>query len=126
MNADEGVRPETTVETLAGLRPAFAEGGTITVDPSDSRLLLPVVPPASLEPPVFTPGQPEPHHPERVLWEVRDDVITGEKRVVIDHGGVRGQGASGVGILDAYGGEVGVRGDAPATSAPAGPGPSRR
>ena len=28
--ADEGIRPETTVETLAGLRPAFAEGGSIT------------------------------------------------------------------------------------------------
>lgn len=28
--ADEGVRPGTTVETLAGLRPAFAEAGTIT------------------------------------------------------------------------------------------------
>ncbi len=27
---DEGIRPETTVETLGGLRPAFAEGGTIT------------------------------------------------------------------------------------------------
>ncbi|WP_127818296.1 acetyl-CoA C-acetyltransferase [Microbacterium sp. CPCC 204701] len=27
---DEGVRPETTVETLARLRPAFAEGGSIT------------------------------------------------------------------------------------------------
>ncbi|WP_101846099.1 acetyl-CoA C-acetyltransferase [Zhihengliuella sp. ISTPL4] len=27
---DEGVRPETTVETLAGLRSAFAEGGSIT------------------------------------------------------------------------------------------------
>ena len=27
---DEGVRPETTVETLAGLRPAFAQGGSIT------------------------------------------------------------------------------------------------
>lgn len=27
---DEGIRPETTVETLAGLRPAFAEGGSIT------------------------------------------------------------------------------------------------
>ncbi|MBN9156046.1 acetyl-CoA C-acetyltransferase [Microbacterium sp.] len=30
LTADEGVRPETTVETLAGLRPAFAEGGSIT------------------------------------------------------------------------------------------------
>jgi acetyl-CoA C-acetyltransferase len=30
LTTDEGIRPETTVETLAGLRPAFAEGGTIT------------------------------------------------------------------------------------------------
>ncbi|MFG6491661.1 acetyl-CoA C-acetyltransferase [Microbacterium sp. P03] len=30
VRADEGVRPETTIETLARLRPAFAEGGTIT------------------------------------------------------------------------------------------------
>ncbi len=30
ITADEGVRPDTTVETLAGLRPAFAEGGSIT------------------------------------------------------------------------------------------------
>lgn len=27
---DEGIRPDTTVETLAGLRPAFSEGGTMT------------------------------------------------------------------------------------------------
>ena len=30
LTKDEGIRPETTVESLAGLRPAFAEGGTIT------------------------------------------------------------------------------------------------
>ncbi|WP_322411999.1 acetyl-CoA C-acetyltransferase [Microbacterium invictum] len=30
VTADEGIRPETTVETLAGLRPAFAKDGTIT------------------------------------------------------------------------------------------------
>ncbi|MGB3733115.1 acetyl-CoA C-acetyltransferase [Microbacterium sp.] len=30
LTKDEGVRPDTTVETLAKLRPAFAEGGTIT------------------------------------------------------------------------------------------------
>ncbi|GAA5149419.1 acetyl-CoA C-acetyltransferase [Microbacterium pseudoresistens] len=30
VTADEGVRPDTTPETLAKLRPAFAEGGTIT------------------------------------------------------------------------------------------------
>ncbi|NYF17228.1 acetyl-CoA C-acetyltransferase [Microbacterium sp. AK009] len=28
--ADEGIRPDTTVETLGGLRPAFAKDGTIT------------------------------------------------------------------------------------------------
>ena len=30
VSRDEGVRPETTVETLAGLRPAFTKDGTIT------------------------------------------------------------------------------------------------
>ncbi|HRN29044.1 MAG TPA: acetyl-CoA C-acyltransferase, partial [Terrimesophilobacter sp.] len=30
VDADEGVRADSTPETLAGLRPAFAEGGTIT------------------------------------------------------------------------------------------------
>lgn len=30
VSSDEGVRPETTVESLHGLRAAFAEGGTIT------------------------------------------------------------------------------------------------
>ena len=30
VSKDEGVRPETTVETLAGLRAAFADGGSIT------------------------------------------------------------------------------------------------
>jgi acetyl-CoA C-acetyltransferase len=30
VTADEGIRPDTTPETLAGLRPAFAEGGSIT------------------------------------------------------------------------------------------------
>lgn len=30
LTKDEGVRPDTTSETLAGLRPAFAEGGSIT------------------------------------------------------------------------------------------------
>ena len=30
VSADEGVRPDTTVESLAGLRPAFSKDGTIT------------------------------------------------------------------------------------------------
>lgn len=30
VTADEGIRPDTTAENLAGLRPAFAEGGSIT------------------------------------------------------------------------------------------------
>ncbi|MFE2771893.1 acetyl-CoA C-acetyltransferase [Microbacterium resistens] len=30
LTRDEGIRPETTTETLGGLRPAFAEGGSIT------------------------------------------------------------------------------------------------
>jgi predicted acyl esterase len=87
--------------------------GTLQVAPASSRLLLPAVAPADLEPPTFAPGEQSPHRPDRVLWEVRDDVIAEERRVVIDHGGVRGQGANGVEILDGYGGEVGVRGGEP-------------
>jgi acetyl-CoA C-acetyltransferase len=34
LDRDEGIRPETTVETLAKLRPAFAEDGTITAGSS--------------------------------------------------------------------------------------------
>ncbi|WP_285114626.1 acetyl-CoA C-acetyltransferase [Leifsonia sp. fls2-241-R2A-40a] len=30
VRTDEGVRPDSTAETLAGLRPSFAEGGTLT------------------------------------------------------------------------------------------------
>ncbi len=30
VSTDEGVRPDSTAETLAGLRPSFAEGGTLT------------------------------------------------------------------------------------------------
>lgn len=30
VSADEGVRPDSTAETLAGLRPSFADGGTLT------------------------------------------------------------------------------------------------
>jgi acetyl-CoA C-acetyltransferase len=30
LTRDEGIRPETTLDTLAGLRPAFAPGGSIT------------------------------------------------------------------------------------------------
>ena len=30
IGTDEGVRPDSTAETLAGLRPSFAEGGTLT------------------------------------------------------------------------------------------------
>jgi uncharacterized protein len=89
------------------------EAGTITVAPASSRLILPVVAPPTLEPPVFAAGEPAPHRPDRVLWEVRDDVVAQERRVVIDHGGVLGHGANGVETVDAYGGEVGVRGREP-------------
>jgi acetyl-CoA C-acetyltransferase len=34
LETDEGIRPDTTVETLAGLRPAFSEDGTITAGSS--------------------------------------------------------------------------------------------
>jgi hypothetical protein len=90
------------------------EAGTLRVDPAGSRLLLPVVGPATAPVPAFAPGEPTAHRPERVVWEVRDDVVARTRRVAIDHGGVRGQAALGCETFDAYGGEVGVSRDDPA------------
>jgi hypothetical protein len=93
------------------------EGGTLAVDVGRSTLVLPVLdgPPVA-PPPTFAPGDPVAHRPEHVTWEVRDDVVERARRVVIDHGGVRGQASNGAGVLDRYGGEVGVRADDPGTA----------
>jgi hypothetical protein len=89
----------------------------LRIDPGRSTLVLPVMtgPPVA-PPPVYEPGEPEPHRPERVSWEVHDDVINGERRVVIDHGGVRGTGARDLEYYDHYFGEVGVKGADPGTA----------
>jgi predicted acyl esterase len=93
------------------------EGGTLAVDVGRSTLVLPVLdgPPVA-PPPTFAPGDPVAHRPEHVIWEVRDDVAERARRVVIDHGGVRGQSSNGAEVLDRYGGEVGVRVDDPGTA----------
>jgi hypothetical protein len=45
---------------------------------------------------------------------MHDDIVAETRRVVIDHGGVRGTSGDAVQIQDTYRGEVGVRGAAPA------------
>jgi uncharacterized protein len=90
--------------------PPFA--GTLGVDVGASRLILPVVGDAILPSPAFAPGDETPHEPDRVLWEVRDDLVAATRCVVIDHGGVRGRSGSAE-VTDSYRGEVGVRGAAP-------------
>jgi predicted acyl esterase len=89
------------------------EAGVLSIEAGSSRLELPLVGAPVLPPPSFASGEPAPHRPERVTWEVRDDVITGERRVAIEHGGVRGTSKDGIGVFDAYEGEVGVRPDEP-------------
>lgn len=88
--------------------------GTLRFDLETCALTLPVLdgPPVA-DPPVFAPGDERPHRPDRVVWEVHDDVADRSRRVVIDHGGVRGQASNGAQVLDRYGGEVGVRWDDP-------------
>lgn len=83
--------------------------GTLTIDPAASRLVLPVLdgPPPEAEPPAFAAGVPAPHRPERVTWTIEDDVLARERRVRIEHGGVRGE-AGDIRIVDTYGGEIGV------------------
>jgi predicted acyl esterase len=93
--------------------PPFA--GAIEVDRAGSALVLPVLHgPPVLPPPVFEPGHPEPSRPERVRWEICEDVLTRERTVTIDHGGVRGR----TGLADSsdrYWGEIGVRSGEPGT-----------
>jgi hypothetical protein len=88
---------------------------TLTVDPDASTLVLPVVHGPSPDPalPRFAPGNAEAHRPERVSWLADEDVLRRERRVAIDHGGVRGAGANDVDYYDRYGGEIVVRWDEP-------------
>jgi hypothetical protein len=93
------------------------ERGTVVVDATASSLVLPVLHGPPVAPaPTFVPGDPSAHRPEHVTWEVRDDVTGRARRVVIDHGGVRGQGSNGAEVYDRYGGEVGVSWDDPGTA----------
>ncbi|HET9671747.1 MAG TPA: CocE/NonD family hydrolase, partial [Actinomycetota bacterium] len=83
--------------------------GTISVDPDASSLVLPVLEgPSSLPPPTFRPGAAEGSLPERVRWELREDVLTRERAVAIDHGGVRGRSRLAE-TFDRYRGEIRVR-----------------
>jgi uncharacterized protein len=84
--------------------PPFA--GSIEIDRMGSTLVLPVLEgPPVLPPPVFDPGADEPSRPERVTWGTHEDVLTRERSVSIDHGGVRGRSGLADGS-DRYWGEI--------------------
>jgi predicted acyl esterase len=84
--------------------PPFA--GTIEIDRAASTLVLPVLDgPPILPPLAFEPGAQEPSFPERVRWEIREDVLARERTVAIDHGGVRGRNGLAEGS-DHYWGEI--------------------
>ena len=84
--------------------PPFA--GTIEVDRAGSWLVLPVMDgPPVLPAPVFESGAPEPSLPERVSWQIGEDVLARERSVAIDHGGVRGRSGLADGS-DRYWGEI--------------------
>ena len=87
--------------------------GTIVVDRAASTLVLPTLEGPPVAPmPEFVPGAAEGKAPDRVRWEIHEDVLARERAVEIDHGGVRGR----VGITetaDRYHGEIRVRWDDP-------------
>jgi uncharacterized protein len=91
--------------------PPFA--GAIEIDRAGSTLVLPALhgPPVS-PPPSFGPGADEASLPERVRWEIREDVLARERAVVIDHGGVRGLNGLAE-SSDRYWGEISVRSHEP-------------
>jgi hypothetical protein len=86
--------------------------GTLTVDRAASALILPTLdgPPVA-PPPVFAPGATG-KSPDRVRWEVHEDILGRERAVEIDHGGVRGRTGMAE-SLDRYHGEIRVRWDDP-------------
>ena len=43
---------------------------------------------------------------EKVSWTAAEDVLSRERTVAIDHGGVRGAGARDLEYFDEYGGEI--------------------
>ncbi|MGH2680567.1 MAG: CocE/NonD family hydrolase [Actinomycetota bacterium] len=89
--------------------------GTLEVDRASSTLVLPVMDgPPILPAPSFAPGASEPSWPERVRWEIREDVLARERSVAIDHGGVRGRSGLADGS-DRYWGEIAVRAHEPGT-----------
>ena len=87
--------------------------GTIVVDRAASTLVLPTLEGPPVAPmPEFVPGAAEGKAPDRVRWEIHEDVLARERAVEIDHGGVRGR----VGITetaDRNHGEIRVRWDDP-------------
>jgi predicted acyl esterase len=87
--------------------------GAVEVDRAGSTLVLPVLdgPPVS-PPPVFIPGAPEASLPERVRWEIREDVLARQRTVAIDHGGVRGLNGLAE-SSDRYWGKIAVRSHEP-------------
>jgi hypothetical protein len=55
-----------------------------------------------------------------VTWSNSEEVLRRERRVAIDHGGIRGEASGTATVSDHYGGEVGVRWDEPSTAWAAG------
>ena len=89
------------------------QAGTLTPDTARSTLILPVLDGPPIEPaPVFGPGADRAERPERVVWEIREDILGRTRSVRIDHGGVRGR-AGEIETYDAYEGEIAVRWDEP-------------
>jgi hypothetical protein len=84
--------------------PPFA--GTLEIDRAASTLVLPVLDgPPVLEPPTFAPGELWPSLPAQVTWKIHEDVLSRERSVSIDHGGVRGRNGLADGS-DHYWGEI--------------------
>jgi hypothetical protein len=61
---------------------------------------------------MFGPGADRADRPERVVWEICEDILGRTRSVRIDHGGVRGR-AGQIETYDAYEGEIAVRWEEP-------------
>jgi hypothetical protein len=88
------------------------DAGVLTVDPATSTLVLPALegPPVAT-PPSFAPGAAKADRPERVTWEIREDLLEHTRSVRIDHGGPGKHGD--IHTSERYEGEITVRSHEP-------------
>jgi hypothetical protein len=114
----EPLEPGTIVQIAVELDATawiFERGHRIRLDLAGSDFPSSWPPPEAgvlASPPSFGPGADRADVPDRVVWEIREDLLRRTRSVRIDHGGALGKHGD-IETIDAYEGEITVRSHEP-------------